>query len=532
MPECSQARQLASLASRGDTPFIIVALVVVGALLLAAGVSPYWRITPDSALYTGLADSIATGRGYTFAGDPQPSIPPVFPLLLSLARRAAGFFDPDGSLLDAFVYLNAFAAGAGILALVSASLLLGRIGGGRQAALALLFLVTARRFFQFSIVPLTDIPYCAVSWTALWLVLRAESRGGRATWFAAAGFLAIAPLTRLVGMALVAAVGLHYIMLLRRSAKRAVAFSRLLVLLPALITTAVFISMVLASRGGDAFNYYDDLIADRSGAAMLARVAYNFRTLPADLFEAVVNLESIGGLGFAFTAFACVGAAACWRKGMRLPVIYCLLYLVYVALGEEVRPRYVLAVLPFLYVFVITACQVLLAFVSRRAKTALAAARKTFAALAVVIIATNLVYVGREIARNFSGDFYASYRHGEWVDHLRLADHLREEPPKGETLFPLRSSMRVVHVLSSVPVAPPPYHPETTRRPTLEEFGKYVAGRSITALVVDSADAESALLLDSFLASSPREWHKTAEFGDLSLYSPVFSLPGSKPPQP
>ena len=188
-----------------------LALFWLAAALLALGVSPYWRMSPDSALYTGIARSVATGEGYTFSGDAQPSIPPVTPLYLAAAYKAAHIIDPSLPFMGTFAWFNGFIALAGMAGLVAGFFLVVELSGLRRAVLVLAFLVTSRQYLLHSIQPLTDVPYAAVSWAALLFLIRAERSGGGGNRIAAAVLLALAPLTRLVGPALVLATVVYYL---------------------------------------------------------------------------------------------------------------------------------------------------------------------------------------------------------------------------------------------------------------------------------------------------------------------------------
>ncbi|MGF1632392.1 MAG: ArnT family glycosyltransferase [Phycisphaerae bacterium] len=58
-------------------------MFVVGVVVYALSFSGRWRPGLDSAIYRGVANSLATGQGYTFAGEPQGHIYPGLALLLA-----------------------------------------------------------------------------------------------------------------------------------------------------------------------------------------------------------------------------------------------------------------------------------------------------------------------------------------------------------------------------------------------------------------------------------------------------------------
>jgi hypothetical protein len=72
-----------------------LAFVVTSMLLLAMYLplqNPYWVPGGDSEVYTAIARNLATGRGYTFNGQPVSMVPPGWPLLLAGAMKVSPSF--------------------------------------------------------------------------------------------------------------------------------------------------------------------------------------------------------------------------------------------------------------------------------------------------------------------------------------------------------------------------------------------------------------------------------------------------------
>ena len=65
-------------------------LFIAVALLYLISFNGEWRIGLDTANYRGLADGIATGRGYTFGEWAPHNIYPGFPLLLAALQMVFG----------------------------------------------------------------------------------------------------------------------------------------------------------------------------------------------------------------------------------------------------------------------------------------------------------------------------------------------------------------------------------------------------------------------------------------------------------
>ena len=497
-----------------------IALFWLAAALLALGASPYWRISPDAALYTGLARSVATGEGYTFSGDPQPSIPPVTPLYLAAAYKVAHLASPTLSFLNTFAYFNGFMAVAGMAGLLAGFFLMVELAGLKRAVIALAFLVTSRQYMLHSIQPLTDVPYAAVSWAALFFLLRFERRDGWGNAALACVLLALAPLTRLVGLSLVLAVAVYYLARLARakSQGRARAAVGLASAVPAAVVCAWMLYAILASRSGRAFNYWNDLAAHRTAGEIFARMGHDLWTTPASIFDAVVGMQSVYGLGAILTAVVLLGAWHYWKRGARLAVGVFVLYFLYVAAGEEALPRYVIPMLPFVYLFMIEGFAAIIAGVSDHWRSAFAALaiKRLFIFLAASLVAVNVFYDVREIALNFSPSFYASYRHGRWVDYLDLSDALAKSPPAGRIMM---YHPREVTALSGLPAAWLPYNPETTYRPAADETARYVRDCRISAIVIDPDDAGSAEFLAGFVEDGPLRWRESARVGRLVLYT-------------
>ncbi|MHC4714032.1 MAG: hypothetical protein ACYTAN_12305 [Planctomycetota bacterium] len=492
-----------------------LALVLLSLLLLVAGVSAYWRIQSDSALYVGIAKSLATGEGYTFSGEPQHSIPPAGPILFALVHKAVLWANPAAPVQDVISCLNALSAVVALAGIVVACLLIRALKCSTMPVLALALLALNQRYFALSLAPLTDLPYCLVSWSAILALVAMERRGGWGRTALAAVLVALAPLTRGVGISLALAVAVYAVLTRARANSPAGRRRFIAAALPALIVSAVFVWMILSHRGGPAFNYWDDLVTGRTGGEMAHRLFYDIATVPDNIFEAVVGFESAAGAGFVFAALLILGAARCWRKGGALVALYTVLYLLWVALGEKVRPRYVVPVLPFVYVFMLEGARGLLDRLSSKYRRVGLVGRAAAAVMLVVVLATNTFYIGREIHLSHAEDFYASYRHGKWADYIELGRRLDPAAADGRIMT---LQFRVVHVLSGAPTTALPYHPETRYRPSVEETLEYARSRGVTAVLIDPADAESAAILEDFLWNGPLEVGQPARFGRLALY--------------
>src|SRR5437867_3169641 len=77
-------------------PDRIVLPVLIGILLVIYGLlqNPYWVPAGDSELYTAAARNLASGKGYTFNGQPVAIIPPGWSWLMAAVMRLTPYFLP------------------------------------------------------------------------------------------------------------------------------------------------------------------------------------------------------------------------------------------------------------------------------------------------------------------------------------------------------------------------------------------------------------------------------------------------------
>lgn len=504
-----------------------ILLFWLAAAMLALGVSPWWRIASDSALYIGIAQSLAAGHGYTFSGDLQSSIPPLLPLSFALIYKVALVFRPGMPITDAFLYFNAFVAAFAVVGFIAAFFLILELGGRRWAILILLLLVTNNDFYFRAIQPLTDAPYAALSWAALLFFIWADRRGGALNYIAASVFLVLALLTRLVGIALVITLaGYLVIRYFSDRRQREKAIKGAFTILPSAIIMLATIYVIWHFRRTVAFNYWNELLSWQRLPQMIVRAASNLATIPEGVFQAVTGAESVGGVGVLLCMLIAAGATICWRKGMRLAVAYFVVYFLYVAAGEAVLQRYVAPMLPFAFLFILEGATALVAHLGRfsDSEKPAKAIRAVLTVFLVGFIVANVVYSSREIRINFSRDFYKVYRSGKNVDYLTLSKALVADPPKGRILAFLP---REVTVFTGLPTAwmSYQYKPTNTYSPTWEHFERFISDRDVAAIVVDPEYTASADYLSQFVVYGPLQWRQAGCFGRLTLYT----LEGARP---
>lgn len=71
-------------------------------ILILAGFNGQWRIGLDSSVYRGIAENLATGHGYTFAGRSHTQVYPGLPFLMAAIQRMTG----SNSVVPILVIMN------------------------------------------------------------------------------------------------------------------------------------------------------------------------------------------------------------------------------------------------------------------------------------------------------------------------------------------------------------------------------------------------------------------------------------------
>lgn len=139
----------------------------------------------DSEAYIGLADSIATGRGYTRCLNPDQYLPhktwpPGLPLLIAPAIRVFGLN---------MIAIKLTMAAVGIVGLVFFYLLMRDLTDTRLAGWATAATALSAHYFWFSHQIMPAVPTFAIAVVVLWLVERASREPSRWRWWVLAGIV-------------------------------------------------------------------------------------------------------------------------------------------------------------------------------------------------------------------------------------------------------------------------------------------------------------------------------------------------------
>lgn len=166
--------------------------VAISALSFCAIVNSSWNATPDSALYLALGESLASGAGYVFNGEPHTFVPPGFPSLIAATAYLMGPHFLSYRLLMALI---------GMLTAWLGYLFVRRLCG-RDAALMVggLFAVNHALLYNCSFV-LSDVPFAMVAMVALHAVLSAGRTERPLLWAVLAGLtVGLLPMVRVNGL--------------------------------------------------------------------------------------------------------------------------------------------------------------------------------------------------------------------------------------------------------------------------------------------------------------------------------------------
>lgn len=125
-------------------------LLAAATLLLLACFNTHWRITPDSAVFLGISENLAAGRGFVFNEETVTSVNAGFPYLLALVRPLAS---------DSIVASNALIMAIGVASLALVYLLIQRHAGRPLAVLITVLTAINGTFLRHACEILADIPF-------------------------------------------------------------------------------------------------------------------------------------------------------------------------------------------------------------------------------------------------------------------------------------------------------------------------------------------------------------------------------------
>ncbi|MFP4681686.1 MAG: hypothetical protein ACLFQB_14535 [Chitinispirillaceae bacterium] len=172
------------------------------AVLYALNVSVNWRPEWDSAYYMILAESILSGEGFTYLDYPCLKIPFGFPVLIA----------PVMYFSDDFLHLNMYMLFFAGLAFWSIYKSFSRVYPSAYAVLITFLSASSALTLFYAGYVMIEFPYLAFSFLSLFFVLSYAERSTLPKGIAAVVFLLITFFLRTVGIALMGAVLVYFIL--------------------------------------------------------------------------------------------------------------------------------------------------------------------------------------------------------------------------------------------------------------------------------------------------------------------------------
>jgi hypothetical protein len=477
-------------------------------LLYAAGLNPCWRFQRDSALYMGLARSLAEHGAYSFNAEEHTFALPGFPAVLSLVYLTAG---------QSFLAMNALVSVFGLACIVMGYLLYRELGlAPLQLAAATLLLAFSRTLYYYSSQVMTDVPFLCAATAALFLGARALRQEGRArwAWWLAATAAALAACTvRPVGPALLVAL-VAGLWLQRGARARWKANAGM---------TAVLLGPVLAAAGlwalrGAAFgaplgsSYVDIFILSR-GPLGVARYALSRAPGLFEGFSDCILGSNVGvTAGVVLALLMAPGLVRALRDGERMLCTYGVICLAATCLVSPGR-RHLLAALPAMVYWLVLGAAQLGAHLGRRGFASPRLLRAAGVALLALALLGNLVHLSRTVYEARSPHFYAIAEDGIMRDYLALTEWLRAHAGPDDLV--LTGEGNVVRFFSGVRTFQLPNVPAARR---LRMQALSIVLNHATYVVVDHGSARAERSLAGLPGAYPQALERVGRFGELELF--------------
>jgi hypothetical protein len=396
-------------ASRRNTLSLVVILFGSSLLYIAALRPDSLGFYHDDSVYVTTAKALATGEGYRIISLPyepaQTKYPPFYPMLLSLIWRAWPDFPQN---LVAMMLLSV-AATVGFLALSYLYLVRRGYAGRWQALVAVGLAAVNWRTVVLATSLYSEMVYALLSVLALHMAEEYEQRQkSKASGVILGVVIGLAFLTRSIGLTLLIAVAGHYVW--RRQWKRVlipVAVGGLFVVGWALWchlnrTDVQGINVAYYTSYTDYINHVIESLQSQNETSRLAILSglWVRNILMLTLISPMVlitGIDYIGAQYFGFVSlFVLAGFIRQMKSGLRLLHLYIICYIPMAAfIPFPSYDRYLMPVLPFILLFVITEAERLSLLIrselTRNAK-AIRKASAVFIVLALLILVCAVLY--------------------------------------------------------------------------------------------------------------------------------------------
>ncbi len=362
-------------------------LGVVAVLGFCLIINSSWRATPDSALYLGLGESLASDRGYVFNGDFHTFVPPGYPLIVAGAAYLLG---------DNFLTYRILMALLGLLTAGFGYLFITRLCGPDTAFLAGGLFAVNHVLLHNSTLTLSDVPFALFALVALNAVLSASCSKNRAAWVILAGLLTgLLPIIRVNGLGVAPAAAFFLFCSWKdmRPAKRCLWIGIFLVLACAPFATwlAYKASFPVSFAEGTYLDSVSRRFGDQAWVVFTAFLGY----FPEGSYALTGVYLKTHVLELIVPVVTAVGAVVAFRRGDRLLVPLTVIQFMGLLLSTA-GSRYLIFLTPALYLFLALGILQIVEWLSHRIDKPLEPGRVLvicFIALALTNVGHNLIAI-------------------------------------------------------------------------------------------------------------------------------------------
>ncbi len=528
--ELAEGNSLARPAAQVRRCLLVLLTFVLVLYWLA--LNPHWRFQRDSAVYLGLGRSLVEDGTYTFNMLPNTRYPPGFPLMLAAVTPETGFPEIP---YDSFLPYNVLTSLMGLGCIALAWLLFRQMRlSPRVALLCLLPLALSRTLYYYSSHIMTDVPYTFLAVTALWATLRAERcrRGSQWAWWCAAGLLiAAAGSVRAIGPLVAVAVTMKlWVSHNRLQRWRGRLLKTALLWTPFAIALTAWI--LWAEATGEAVRYFRGRLRPAALLRLIGVFFTQWREHLGGLTDAVCGTDLGTEVGGLLAALMVLGIVRALRRGERTVTLYALLTVIAVlASGWSLDRRYLLPVLPVLLYWLVLGAQVPGHWLRTRTRWwTRGRVRRLGWVLMSLLLAVNLVRIGKVVAQQRSPRFYDIVEQGAVEDYGRLSEWLRRHAEPDATV--LCYEHRVVHYFSRLHTYPLPRDTTEHRLRWLSALGK---SGEVDYVIWDARHERGNSVIDRMRQQRPDTLRPVLVVGQVQLLRlrvPPAPPPGSRAARP
>ena len=525
-PAFTRAQTILKRLIRSPTFWIAAPTAVLYALIVV----PHWKPTWDSATYITLAQSLASGDGYTYLGDPHVKYPPGLPLLLMPILL---FFGKNYLLMRALIAACAVGSAA-------AAVLLLRRFGPLLLALAAAAMTAAcyAAFFESSRI-LSDLPYMLASLTALIFMERYRSEPTRRAFWIAACLIPVCYSIRILGFVLAPAFAFSLLVDSESETPRRTRFIRAVAVLGVMaLAAAAWMgrnAAVKAEEGAELWEsatYERELIVSSATdptsqlvgweqfSARLKRNALHYARLTASLLTGK-KIRS-GASAYLLAALAAAGwiLALVRRRGVMeyYSLLYAAVYLLWPAHQGE---RFLVPLLPMIFYYALSPFAALLEWVGSRFTTIAGPIFKTVAvsifaaASAVGYIAANAPHIADYIRHERAEPYYRGGM-GDYIGAFRWA---KENTPQESVLITNRAPYGIIMAERATYSVPWTRGNHEMKWASIERVGA-------THAIASPGHTHIAQLM----SESPGRFREIERFGEYGIYEILDETPKGNAP--